>query len=98
MKIGDLEMELLQARHNNNIEKDNDSKWIDGKVCDKTLKLMPNLKGQTKTRHSKTYECEFCDETFTESWKMEEHLEHHGKCSIFNKRILFEMENGETHK
>ena len=89
-KIGDLERELLQARHNSNIEKDNDLKGIDGEVCDKTLIVKPNLKEQTKARHSKTYECEFCDETFTESWKMEEHLEHHGnerpfKCSICDK-------------
>ena len=66
-KIGDLERELLQTRHNSNIEKDNDLKGIDGKVCDKTLIVKPNLKEQTKMRHSKTYECEFCDETFTES-------------------------------
>ena len=89
-KIGDLERELLQARHNNNVEKDNDSKGIDGEVCDKTLIVGPSLKEQIKTRHSKTYECEFCDDTFTESWKMEEHLEHHGnerpfKCSICEK-------------
>jgi hypothetical protein len=89
-KIGDLERELLQARHNNNVEKDNDSKGIDGEVCDKTLIVGPSLKEQIKTRHSKTYECEFCDDTFTESWKMEEHLEHHGnerpfKCSICDK-------------
>ena len=89
-KIGDLERELLQARNNSNIEKDNDLKVIDGEVCDKTLIVKPNLKGQAKTRHSKTYECEFCKETFTESWKMEEHLEHHGnerpfKCSICDK-------------
>jgi len=89
-KIGDLERELLQARHNSNIEKDNDLKGIDGEVCDKTLIVKPNLKGQAKTRHSKTYECEFCKETFTESWKMEEHLKHHGnerpfKCSICDK-------------
>ena len=77
-KISDLERELLQAWHNNNIEKDNDLKGIDGEVCNKTLIVKPNLKGQTETRHSKTYECEFCDETFRESWKMEEHLEHHG--------------------
>ena len=89
-KIGDLERELLQARNNSNIEKDNDLKVIDGEVCDKTLIVKPNLKGQAKTRHSKTYECELCKETFTESWKMEEHLEHHGnekpfKCNICDK-------------
>jgi uncharacterized protein YlxW (UPF0749 family) len=44
-KIGDLERELLQARHNSNIEKDNDLKGIDGEVCDKTLIVKPNLKG-----------------------------------------------------
>ena len=66
-KIGDLERELLQSRHDNNIEKDKDAKGIDGEVCDKTLKGKPNLKEQTKPRHPKTYECEFCDETFTES-------------------------------
>jgi hypothetical protein len=40
-KIGDLDRELLQARHNNNIEKGMDSKRIDGKVCDKTAKGKP---------------------------------------------------------
>ena len=40
--------------------------------------------------HPKTYDCKICDKTFTESWKMEEHLEHHGmerpfKCSICEK-------------
>ena len=89
-KIGDLDRELLQARHNNNIEKGMDSKRIDGKVCDKTAKGKPNQKEHTKPMHPKTYECEICDKTFTESWKMEEHLEHHGnerpfKCSICEK-------------
>ena len=89
-KIGDLDRELLQARHNNNIEKGKDSKRIDGKVCNKTAKGKPNQKEHTKPMHPKTYECEICDETFTESWKMEEHLEHHGnerpfKCSICEK-------------
>jgi len=77
-KIDDLERELLQARHNNNRDKDNDAKGTDGEVCDKSLVVKPNLKERTKTRHSKTYECEFCDKTFTESWKIEEHLEHPG--------------------
>ena len=40
-KIGDLERELLQARHDNNIEKDKDSNGIDGDVCEKTLKGKP---------------------------------------------------------
>ena len=89
-KIDDLERELLQARHNNNIDKDNKSKGTDGEARDKIVLVKPNLKEQNKTRHSKTYECEFCDETFTESWKMEDHLEHHGnvrpfKCSICDK-------------
>ena len=75
-KIGDLDKELLQARHDNNIEKGKNSKRIDGEVCDKTLKGKPNLKKHTKPMHPKTYECEIRDETFTESWKMEEHLEH----------------------
>ena len=48
-KIGDLERELLQARHNSNIENDNDLDGIDCEVCDKTLIVKPNLKGQTKT-------------------------------------------------
>ena len=43
-KIGDLERELLQSRHDNNIEKDEDAKGIDGEVCDKTLKGKPILK------------------------------------------------------
>eukprot|EP00090_Calanus_glacialis_P006238 TRINITY_DN14884_c0_g1_i2.p1 TRINITY_DN14884_c0_g1~~TRINITY_DN14884_c0_g1_i2.p1 ORF type:complete len:358 (-),score=62.40 TRINITY_DN14884_c0_g1_i2:39-1112(-) len=89
-KIGDLDRELLQARHDNNIEKGKDSKRIDGDVCDKTSKVKPNLNEHTKPMHPKTYKCEICDETFTESWKMEEHLEHHGnerpfKCSICEK-------------
>ena len=88
-KIGDLDREML-ARHDNNIEKGKDSKRIDGEVCDKTLKVKPNLKEHTKPMHPKTYDCKICDETFTESWKMEEHLEHHGserpfKCSICEK-------------
>ena len=89
-KIGDLDRELLKARHDNKIEKGKDSKRIDGEVCDKTLKVNTNLKEHTKPMHPKTYECKICDETFTESWKMEEHLEHHGnerpfKCSICEK-------------
>ena len=89
-KIGDLDRELLQARQDNNIEKGKDSKRIDGEVCNKTLKDKPNLMEHIKPMHPKTYECENCDETFTESWKMEEHLEHHGnerpfKCSICEK-------------
>jgi len=89
-KIGDLDRELFQARHDNNIEKGKDSKRIDGEVCNKTLKDKPNLMEHIKPMHPKTYECENCDETFTESWKMEEHLEHHGnerpfKCSICEK-------------
>ena len=47
-KIGDLERELLQARHNSNIVKDNDLKGIDGEVCDKTLIVKPNLKALRK--------------------------------------------------
>jgi hypothetical protein len=43
-KIGDLDRELLQARHDNNIEKGKDSKRIDGEVCNKTLKDKLNLK------------------------------------------------------
>ncbi len=43
-KIDDLERELLQARHNNTIDKDNDSKGTDGEVCDKKLLVKPNLK------------------------------------------------------
>jgi hypothetical protein len=123
-KIGDLDRELLQARHDNNIEKGKDSKRIDGEVCnktatekrnlnyllhreviqarkdpdystdgevcDKTLKDKLNLKEHINQRNPKTYECGKCDKTFTESWKMEEHLELHGnerpfKCSICEK-------------
>ena len=89
-KIGDLDRELLQARQDNNIEKGKDSKKINGDICDKIVKVKPNLKEHTRSMHPKTYECEICDETFMESWKMEEHLEHHGnerpfKCSICNK-------------
>ena len=36
-KIDDLERELLQARHNNNIDKDNKSKGTDGEACDKKI-------------------------------------------------------------
>ena len=89
-KIGDLDRELLQARQDNNIEKGKDSKRIDGNVCDKTSKVKPNLNEHKKPMHPKTFECEICDKTFMESWKMEEHLEHHGnerpfKCSICEK-------------
>ena len=77
-KIGNLDRELHQTRHDNNLEKVKNSKRIDGEVCDKTLKVKPNLKEHTKPMHPKTYECEICDETFMESWNMEEHLEHHG--------------------
>ena len=63
---------------------------IDCKVCNKTLKDKPNLKKHIKLMHPKTHRCESCDETFTDSWKMEEHLELHGnerpfKCSICEK-------------
>jgi KRAB domain-containing zinc finger protein len=62
----------------------------DGEVRDKTLKDKLNLKEHINPGNPKTYECENCDETFTESWKMEEHLELHGnvrpfKCSICEK-------------
>ena len=101
-KIGDLDRELLQARHDNKIEKGKDSKRIDGEVCDKTLKVNTNLKEHTKPMHPKTYECKICDETFTESWKMEEHLEHHGnerpfKCSICEKGFYMKWRM-EKHK
>ena len=80
-KIGDLDRELLQARHDNNIEKGKDSKMIDGEVCNKTVTEKRNLnyllyRELIQARKDPDYSTdgEVCDKTLKDKPNLKEHI------------------------
>ena len=63
--------------------------------CGDILVRKRDLKKHVRIKHPKYIACDFCDETFKESWQYEKHLESHTKpkdkkCNVCDKRFFLD--------
>ena len=70
--------EVIQIKN-----KENKLDSFDCKVCKSKFKQKRELKKHIGTEHPKTLICQYCDESFDQSWKLETHLKTHEQAKSF---------------